>query len=91
MIITLGGHLGAGKSTLGKKLAEHFSYRQYSTGGLMREMASDRWVSIIELNQIAEKDGGAFLFGSIRVYTIWNKINAIYNLDHLDSDKNRLF
>ena len=58
MIITLGGHLGAGKSTLGKKLAEHFGYRQYSTGGFMREMASDRWVSIIELNQIAEKDGG---------------------------------
>lgn len=58
MIITLGGHLGAGKSTLGKKLAEHFGYKQYSTGGFMREMALERGVSIIELNQMAEKDGG---------------------------------
>lgn len=58
MIITLGGHLGAGKSTLGKKLAEHFGYKQYSTGGFMREMALEHGVSIIELNQMAEKDGG---------------------------------
>jgi cytidylate kinase len=32
MIITLGGHHGAGKSTLGKRLSEHFGLKQYSTG-----------------------------------------------------------
>ncbi len=58
MIITLGGHLGAGKSTLAKKLWAYFDYPQYSTGGFMREMALERGVSIIELNQTAEKDGG---------------------------------
>lgn len=58
MIITLGGHLGSGKSTLGKKLAEHFGLKRYSTGDFMRELALERGVSIIELNQIAETDGG---------------------------------
>ncbi len=58
MIITLGGHLGSGKSTLWKKLAEHFGLRRYSTGDFMRELALERSVSIIELNQIAETDSG---------------------------------
>lgn len=58
MIITLGGHLGSGKSTLWKKLAEHFGLKRYSTGDFMRELALERGVSIIELNQIAETDGG---------------------------------
>lgn len=58
MIITLGWHLGSGKSTLWKKLAEHFGLKRYSTGDFMRELALERGVSIIELNQIAETDGG---------------------------------
>ncbi|GAB0174945.1 MAG: AAA family ATPase [Candidatus Altimarinota bacterium] len=58
MIITLGGHLGSGKSTLGKKLAEIFGYKQYSTGTFMREMAGERGISLLELAKEAEIDGG---------------------------------
>lgn len=57
MIITLGGHHGAGKSTLWKKLAEYFWFKRYSTGDFMRDLALEKWISIIELNQMAEHDG----------------------------------
>ena len=58
MIITLGGHHGAGKSTLGKKLAEHFGFKRYSTGDFMRELAMERGISLIDLGREAERDGG---------------------------------
>ena len=49
MIITLGGHHGAGKSTLGVRLAEHYGYKKYSTGDFMRGLAMERGVSIIDI------------------------------------------
>jgi cytidylate kinase len=58
MIITLWGHHGAGKSTLGKKLAEHFGFKRYSTGDFMRELAMERGISLIDLGREAERDGG---------------------------------
>lgn len=42
MIITLAGHHGAGKSTLGKRLAAQFALDRYSSGDFMREMAMER-------------------------------------------------
>ena len=57
MIITLGWHLGAGKSTLGRKLAEFYWYKKYSTGDFMRELALERWISLIDLGHEAETDG----------------------------------
>ena len=58
MIITLGGHHGAGKSTLGARLAAHYGYKRYSTGDFMRGLAMERDISIIDLNQAAETDNG---------------------------------
>lgn len=58
MIITLGWHHGAWKSTLGKKLAEHFGYKRYSTGDFMRELAVERGISLIDLGREAESDWG---------------------------------
>ena len=58
MIITLGWHHGAGKSTLWKKLSEHFWYKRYSTGDFMRDLAIERWISLIDLGREAESDGG---------------------------------
>lgn len=58
MIITLGWHHGAGKSTLGKKLAEHFGFKRYSTGDFMRELAAERGISLLDLGREAERDGG---------------------------------
>lgn len=57
-IITLGGHHGAGKSTLSHALVEYFGLKSYSTGGFMREMALERGISLIDLGREAERDGG---------------------------------
>ena len=56
MIITISGKAGSGKSTVAKLLAEKLKLRHYSIGDLMRVMASDKGMSLIELNKIAEKD-----------------------------------
>ncbi|MBI4452610.1 (d)CMP kinase [Candidatus Woesearchaeota archaeon] len=56
MRITISGKAGAGKSTVAKLLSEKLSLKHYSIGDLMRAMASDKGISLIELNKIAEKD-----------------------------------
>jgi predicted cytidylate kinase len=57
MIITLGGHLWAGKSTISKMLATYFGYKKYSTWDFMRALAVEKNMSIIDLNILAESDG----------------------------------
>jgi predicted cytidylate kinase len=59
MIITLAGHHGAGKSTLGKRLAAEFGLDRFSSGDFMREMAAERGISLLDLGRDAEHDGGA--------------------------------
>ena len=56
MKITISGKAGSGKSTVAKLLSEKLKLRHYSIGDLMRAMASDKKMSLIELNQLAEKD-----------------------------------
>ena len=56
MRITISGKAGSGKSTVAKLLSEKLKLRHYSIGDLMRAMASEKGMSLIELNKIAEKD-----------------------------------
>lgn len=58
MIITLAGMQGAGKSTVGRLLAQKLQYQRYSTGDFMRAMAQERGMTILELNQSVEGDNG---------------------------------
>lgn len=58
MIISLAGHQGAGKSTVGKMLAERLGYRRYSTGDFFRELARERGMTLLEFNESLEHDGG---------------------------------
>ncbi len=46
MIITVGGNLGAGKTTLANGLAESLHYEQLYVGGIFREMAAEKNLSI---------------------------------------------
>lgn len=46
MIITIGGNLGAGKTTLANHLAETLHYEQLYIGGIFREMAVEKGLSI---------------------------------------------
>jgi len=54
MIITLTGDMGSGKSTVGKMLAAEFGYKHYSSGDFMRELASQKGITLLELGEQAE-------------------------------------
>ena len=55
-IITITGHLGSGKSTVAKMLAEKLGWQYYSTGMAQRLIAQRRGVSTTELMQLAVTD-----------------------------------
>lgn len=56
MHITLTGNLGSGKSTLSKILENEYKYEIFSTGKVIRQIASDHGVSVLEMNKLMEKD-----------------------------------
>lgn len=56
MKITISGYPGAGKTTVGKMLAERLGYKFYSVGDLRGKMAMDRGMTIDELNKLGEKE-----------------------------------
>jgi len=56
MIITIAGELGSGKSVVADAAAKKYNLKRYSAGDLMREMAKEKGLSILELNKMAEKD-----------------------------------
>ncbi len=55
--ITIAGDIGSGKSTVAKRLAELADVEPLSTGGIQRQLAQKRGVSVLELNRLAENDG----------------------------------
>lgn len=56
MRITISGKAGSGKSTVAKLLSGKLSLNHYSIGDLMRAMAEEKGIALLELNKIAEKD-----------------------------------
>ena len=54
--ITISGFPGAGKTTVGKILAEKLEYNFHSMGSLRRKMAQEKGMTIQELNEIGEKE-----------------------------------
>ena len=56
MRITISGKAGSGKSTVAKLLSEKLKLKHYSIGDLMRVMAMEKKVTLLELNKLAEKD-----------------------------------
>lgn len=46
MIITIGGNLGAGKTTLAAKLSEALHYEELYVGGIFRQMAAEKNLTI---------------------------------------------
>ncbi|HVM77347.1 MAG TPA: cytidylate kinase family protein [Candidatus Paceibacterota bacterium] len=47
-IITIGGHIGAGKTTIAARLANTLGYDELYMGGIMREFARERGMTIEE-------------------------------------------
>lgn len=56
MKITISGYPGAGKTTVGKLLADRLGYKFYSVGDLRGKMAMERGMTIDELNKVGEKE-----------------------------------
>jgi len=56
MQITISGKAGSGKSTVAKLLSEKLNLKHYSIGDLMRAMAAEKGMALLELNKLAEKD-----------------------------------
>ncbi len=56
MHITITGRLGSGKSTVAKLIASRHGYTYYSTGTIMRELAAEAGLTILEYNQLCMDD-----------------------------------
>ena len=56
MHITITGRLGSGKSTVAKIIVEKYGYTYYSTGNIMRELAAEAGLDILEYNRLCAND-----------------------------------
>jgi cytidylate kinase len=56
MIITITGTEGAGKSTLSKALSEKLGLAYVYVGGIRRQLAQERGLTLAEFNKIGEED-----------------------------------
>jgi len=56
MIISLSGAHGSGKSTIAQMLAEKLDWPRYYMGGLRREAAAKRGLTLAEYNKLGETD-----------------------------------
>mgnify|MGYP001563070199 CR=1 FL=1 len=56
MIITIGGTPGSGKSTIAKMLAAKLGWPHYYIGGLRRQKARERGMTLAEYNKLGETD-----------------------------------
>lgn len=56
MHITLTGNLGSGKSTICKILENKYGFEIYSTGKVLRMLAEERGLSVLEMNQLICSD-----------------------------------
>ena len=56
MIITIGGSIGSGKTTLAKKISERFNLKHVSAGLVMRKMAEEKGMSLLDFSKYAESN-----------------------------------
>lgn len=56
MHITLTGNLGSGKSTLSKILETEYGYEIFSTGKVIRQIAQEHGLSVLEMNNLMGQD-----------------------------------
>ncbi|HHQ45084.1 MAG TPA: cytidylate kinase [Candidatus Altiarchaeales archaeon] len=55
MIVVVGGKIASGKSTLAKRLSQKLGFSHVSAGSVMRKMASERGMTLVEFSEYAEE------------------------------------
>jgi cytidylate kinase len=56
MIISYNGDLGAGKSTIAKKVAEELKFKHYYMGQILRDMSKEKGMTFLDFMRLAEED-----------------------------------
>lgn len=56
MYITITGELGSGKTTIAKIFNKEYGFDFYSTGSIQREIAKEKGITTLELNQLMSND-----------------------------------
>ncbi len=56
MHITLTGNLGSGKSTVCRIMEQQYGFEIYSTGKVIRSIADEMGISVLEMNELMSKD-----------------------------------
>ncbi len=56
MIVSLNGDLGAGKSTIAKKIAEELEMKHFYMGQVLRDLSKKRGMTFLEFMKLAEVD-----------------------------------
>ena len=56
MFITITGELGSGKTTVARILNQEYGFDFYSTGSIQREIAKEKGITTLELNQLMSND-----------------------------------
>jgi len=56
-VITFSGPHGTGKTTYARAVAQEFNLKHLSIGGLFRQVAEKRGLTLLELTRLAEEDG----------------------------------
>ena len=56
MIVTIGGSVGSGKSTLAREISSRFDLKHISAGVIMREMAREKGMDLLEFSRFAEEN-----------------------------------
>lgn len=56
MVISFGGNIGSGKSTIAKMLAAELNWPRFYIGGILREKAKERGMTIDEFYKLGETD-----------------------------------
>jgi len=77
MIITISGHPGSGKTSIGKILAKKLGYDFVSIGDIRGQMALERGITISELNEIGEKEDWTDLIADEKLKEFAKKDNMV--------------
>lgn len=77
MIITIGGAIGSGKTTVASAIAKNFDFTHVSAGRIFREMAKEKGLNLEEFSKIAEDDDSFDLEVDERQKALVKKGNAV--------------